>query len=72
MQKTLFVVMKMIHWENIGTDNPIGMVYPLSFSPVFGQGFMPIFEDEAEAKKHYPDCKILMIRHTTPEAGGCG
>lgn len=55
--KTLYLVLKLIHWDNIGTDSPL-MQWPVSFSPVFGQAFMPVFESRYEAEKHYPDTPI--------------
>ena len=55
----LYLVLNMTKWEQIDAK-VIGRSFPIQI-PETGIGFMPVYDDLAQAKTDYPDSKIIEV-----------
>ena len=55
---TLYVVMKYVAWETVGTNLGIG----IGTNELSGKGFLPVFLDREEAEKAWPGATIQEVK----------
>jgi len=57
----LFVPQIVMSWKSLNVDH-FGVKIPINTEAGMGKYWMPVFENEEDCKREYPQCEVVMLK----------